>query len=1157
MRCSACGTELIAGKAFCHVCGTRAPQPCPQCGAQLAAGFHFCPDCGHPLDAEHAAPTAAAPAAADTLSSMPAGLAEKIRAVGASRAGERKQVTVVFCDLAGSTAVADGLDPEVYRELLDQYVALALHEVYRFEGIVTQLSGDGFMALFGAPIAHEDAPQRAVWAALAIRDALAHFNRQLEDERGISLPARIGIHTGPVVVGTVGNDLKMDYTAIGDTTNLASRLESLARPGTILISDATARLVRGFFRLREVPPLSVKGKAEPVTAFEVVTGRDLASPMAVAAERGLTPLVGRSEELAQLEACYRRLGGHFTQVVTVFGDAGSGKSRLIYEFKERLLVDPEQVRFFEARCAALSQNVPLYPFVTMLRQYFELEPGDTPEVVHGKVERRLGKGVAEVEEAFPLLCQVLAVPAELPAELPLDALKQETFEAIHKLVVAESKRAPVVMIVEDLHWIDEPSQQLLEMAVARLMRARVMVLVSHRSEYRPAWRTNAALTQIPLRPLLDDEVVQITRALAGGALPNELERRILSKAEGSPFFAEEITRSLGEEGYLTRDDGGTALTRPVDEILIPGSVREVIAARLDRLGAPAKRTAQFAAVLGRQFRHDDLSQLLAPEQIDVDRELAELTRRGVIHRKSLFSDDEYRFGESLTQEVAYDSLLLRQRRQLHERVAGLLERGAADPTLLVRPSVIAHHYALSDNRAKAVETLLRAAAEAERVPSFRTALDLCRQAWEIAEAALRDRDGADPNMRRWLMEATFGYARLTVLYGSSADPDAERAAVRGRQLAIELGDQGVASTLLSMQGMLLASDPERFEEGVRLAEEAVDAARQISPSPAADSALPLSPPTTELRVLSASRAVLWHYTLDGRFTEALAKVEWILAELERAGQRATPTDLYLSTRWMRDSVLAHLDEFAAAAREAAETYALAVQVPNRTVQSGSASVLAQVHFARADYEAALQWAERSLNTAEAIGSHAGIHRGAALALAARVALREPADVAREVQTIEQGVTQGGIALLSIHIVVETLLAVGDVGRAEKLARTAFDNAAGRLRRLFAALALGEAATRRGPSQWAEAERSFAQALTLADALGMRSARAMALIGRGRLALDRAQGDQARSDWRAARELSAAIGLTRYERIASELLAQTGSGALERPSVAAEVGVGAR
>src|SRR6185369_15083138 len=287
------------------------------------------------------------------------------------------------------------------------------------------------------------------------------------------------------------------------------------------------------------------------------------------------------------------------------------------------------------------------------------------------------------------------------------------------------------------------------------------------------------------------------------------EQRILAKADGSPFFAEEITRSLAEEGYLAREDGHTRVTRPIDEILIPGSVREVIAARLDRLGAAAKRVAQLAAVFGRQFRRTDLAQLLASDSVELDRELAELSRRGVIHRKSLFSDDEYRFGESLTQEVAYDSLLLKQRRQLHERVAALLEQGGGDPTL-ARPSLIAHHYALSENRAKAVETLLRAAADAERLPSFRTALELFRQAWEISEAALRERDGGDPRFPRWTMEATLGYARLTVLYGASADADAERAAVRGRELALQLGDVGAAATLRTMHGMLLGSVPERF-----------------------------------------------------------------------------------------------------------------------------------------------------------------------------------------------------------------------------------------------------------------------------------------------------------------------------------------------------------
>jgi len=1141
MRCRSCGAELLPGKAFCHVCGTHVPRACPRCGAEVGDGFRFCPDCGFHLEDEPAAaaPAPASPTAAP-LSTMPEGLAEKIRALGGTLAGERKQVTVVFCDLAGSTAVADGLDPEVYREVLDQYVALALHEVYRFEGIVNQLAGDGFMALFGAPIAHEDAPQRAVWAALAIRDALAHFNRQLMAERGISLPARIGINTGPVVVGTVGNDLKMDYTAIGDTTNLASRLESLAEPGTILISETTARMVRGFFQLREVGPLTVKGKSEPVTAFEVLDARDHASPMAVAAERGLTPLVGREEELAQLEACYQRLAGSFTQVVAVIGDAGSGKSRVIYEFQRRLQDEHEPVRFFEARCAALSQNVPLFPFVTMLRQYFEFEPGESEASACDKLERRLGKAAAEIEDAFPLLCRVLSMPAELPADLPLEALKQETFKAIHKLVAVESRRAPVVVIVEDLHWIDEPSQELLEMVVGRMMRSRVMILVSHRPEFRPAWRTSGALTQVSLRPLLDEEVVQITRSLAGGALPAELERRILAKAEGSPFFAEEITRSLSEEGYLARSDGATQLTRPVEEILIPGSVREVIAARLDRLSGAAKRTAQFAAILGRQFRRDDLVQLLKPEEIDVDRELSELTRRGVIHRKTLFSDDEFRFGESLTQDVAYESLLIKQRRQLHERVAVLLEQGGGDPAL-ARPSLIAHHYALSDNRAKAVETLLQAAADAERVPSFRTALDLHRQAWDLAEAALRERNGGDPRFRRWVVDATDGYTRLTVLYGASRDAEAERAAVRGRELAQELGDHGAAARLRAYRGMLLTSDPQRFDEGVAITEEAIAEAQQGGDA---------------LQAVSASRALVWDYMLDGRFADALDKVSWLLAELERRGQRAEPSDLYVATRWMQDGVRYSSDDFEGALRGATETYALAVRAPNRTVQSGASSLLAQVYFGRGNYAEAREWAKRSFNVAEAIGSLSGMHRGLALALAAKAALGEPIGFARHAEAIEEGVSQGGNALLTIHIVVEMLLSVGEVGWAEKLARLAVERAAGRLRVIFAALALGEVATRRGPSQWAEAERSFTRALTLADAIGSRSARALALIGRGRLAFARNQLDTAQTEWRAAKAICASLGLPRYERAAEQLLsvsAGTAASAAVETQATASVG----
>jgi tetratricopeptide (TPR) repeat protein len=786
--------------------------------------------------------------------------------------------------------------------------------------------------------------------------------------------------------------------------------------------------------------------------------------------------------------------------------------------------------FFDGRCAALSQAVPLYPFVGMLRHYFDLTPGESEDAACAKLEHRLHKNPDEVDAAFPLLCRVLSVPAELPADLPLEALKQETFAAITKLVHMESRRAPVVMVLEDLHWIDESSHELLEMAVARLMRARVMILLSHRPDYRQSWRTSAAVTALQLRPLLDDDVAHIARTLAGGELPAELAARILSKAEGSPFFAEELTRSLLEDGYITGDGNAVRTTRPLDEIFIPGSVREVIAARLDRLGSAAKRVAQLAAVLGRQFRRGDLAQLLAPEAVDVDHELGELSRRGVIHRKSLFSDDEYRFGESLTQEVAYESLLLKQRRQLHERVAALLEAGGGDPSL-AGPALIAHHYALSENRAKAVETLLRAAAEAERLPSFRTAIDLCRQAWELGEAGLRER-GADPRFKEWILAATLGYTRLTVLYASSSDPEAERAAVRGQELARELGNVEAGAILQTMHGMLLTADPARFADGMVLAEEAVEVARQSG---------------SELHVINASRAVAWHCLLDGRFAAAQEKSDWIVAELERRDMRGE--DIYLGARWMRDAVRFYSDDLEGARRGSEETYELTVQRVNHTVQSGAASVLSMVEFAQARYAEAKRWAERSLETSEAIGNLGGVHRGQALLLATRVALGEGGGLGTLADAIEQSIAKGGNALLYVHSVAEALLAVGEVKRAERMARTAVELAGGRYRVLLCGIALADVLSRLGPAYWAEADRAFERALALADSVASRSSRAHALLGRGRLATARGQNDAALRAWREARALFEAVGMTRYERLAATLLGDSGSVVSPTPSAA--------
>ena len=1150
MRCVNCDGELIPGKRFCPTCGAQVALKCPSCGAIVEEGYRFCPDCGVRLASEAldaagppatpaqgspasrapsapVAPRNAPPAALDErlarlARQMPEGLAEKIRASGTAPAEERKLVTVLFCDLVGSTAIAARLDPEEYRDLLEQYLAITFREIYKFEGIVNQLAGDGLMALFGAPVAHEDAPERAVRASLAIRVALDEFNRRPRTERGLALQVRIGIHTGPVVVGTVGNDLKMDYTAIGDTTNLASRLQSLARPGTILVSEATGRLVRGRFRMQAAGPFEVKGKAGPIVAHEVLGAIDAATPMAIAEARGLTPLVGRSAELAQLTTCYERLGENLAQVVAVIGDAGSGKSRLIYEFKQRLAGEPAAL--FEARCSALSQSVPYAPWIGMLRQYFDITPGEDVGCACDKVARRVRGLDPTLDTLYPFLCRLLSVPVEGQLSLPEDELKQQTFEAVATLVNGTSQQNPVVMIIEDLHWIDEASREMLELAVRHVHSTRIMLIVSHRPDYQPAWRAHAAFTQLSVRPLANDEATAVIRAAAGGRLPVALERRILAKAEGNPFFLEEITRALIEEGSLLRGDGRIRLTRAVAEIGIPDTVQEVIGARLDRLGPHAKRVAQVAAVLGRQFHHAHLVELLASEGIDVARELERLEERGVVHRKHALSKDEYRFGESLAQDVAYETLLLKERRQLHERI-GLLLESTRDESDAERDALLAHHFARSDNRERAIAALLRAAHRAEQLPSYITAAKLFRQAWELADAALDSAGaGAGEHLQRSAIEAAVGLARAVVLYGPLHLSDAERAARRGRELAEALGDvESLAGLCLFLGMIMMSSERDKFAEGLALAEEGLVIAQRAHLAPQA---------------VSISRGLAWGYLNDGQFALAQRTIAWVMAELEQHGHRERLSDIYFGARWIQDSVRFHSDDLEGALAGATETHALALGIGNRTSRSGAAANLARVHLERGNYPEALRWAEQSLEIAQAIGSVAAIQTASAIAMLARTALGESGFAARYVDLIDEVLASGGTLPLSGRIVVEAFLAIGDLKRARRIADLAYGRGGGRLREAIIAGTLGDVMLRLGAAHWSDAERWYAQALASAQTLGARSTEVAALLGTAELAVARGDREAAVRQLHPALAICRDLGFDRAQARGERLLAES-------------------
>jgi class 3 adenylate cyclase/tetratricopeptide (TPR) repeat protein len=1167
VRCGRCGTEILAGKRFCHACGEPVGEACPRCRAPIRAEFRFCPDCGLDLSArgDAAGPAAsadsagaAAVASPEAVSAdapgdargalgrgggtsaaaspdegfavgpgrlerltrqIPASLAEKIRVTAGASTGERKRATVMFCDLVGSTAIAAGLDPEEYRDLLDQYLEICFREIYRYEGIVNQLAGDGMMALFGAPIAHEDAPERAVRAALAIRDGLAQFSARELVGRGFELRPRLGINTGTVVVGAVGNDLKMDYTAIGDTTNLAARLEGLAAPEAILVSEATARLIRDRFELRPRPPIAVKGKDRPVVAFEVVGALELDGPMAGPRSRGLTRLVAREEELNQLLACFDRLAGHLPQTVAVVGEAGGGKSRLLFEFKERLA--GRAVSILEARGSSLSQMLPHAPWIAMVRQAFGVAAGDSTETAVAKMRHAL----ADVDDDPADLAEKLSIFFRTTggiAEDASDEIKQKTFHAMGRLMAGLCRRQPLLMVFEDLHWIDDLSREALEMAVAEQHAWPMMILVTYRPEYEPRWRSRAASTRLFLRPLESPAAVELVRAVAGGDLPTELEERIVGKADGNPLLLEEITRGLVEEGYLRKLDERIELTRPVADIRIPETVQELIGARLDRLGPQGKRVAQVAAVLGRQFRRDQLVALLAGEPIDVPVQLEELERRGLLHRKTALSEDEYRFGESVTQELAYASLLVRERRQLHQRIAGLIEAEPGEMTA-EKSALLAHHYSLSEDRHRAVAALLRAARDAEALPSYGSAQRLYRQAWEIGTLDLGEHASRDDQRRA--LAAAVGLCRIVMLYGADDDArDLLEVAHRGWELAEALDDAAARAMLSLYEGLFeMSGSGARFAHGLALVERGAEIARAAGLK------------RVELNIV---RGLAWSCMFDGRFEDAFVHVTDVVRELEAIDPPEQPSDLQFGAWYMRASMLLHPGRFDEALVGLVDINARARERGNRTLRSASAASLAQLHFQRGEYAEAARWAEEGLEIGGEIGNPGAVRPSAVVALGVRLELAQGVNPAHYLERIEQGLASAGLLPLYVRLAVEVLVAVGELKTAERCLEVSELHSGGRLRELLNLSARGEFLLHLGSRHWREAERALERAVALAREVEARPALAAALVTAGELAL--ATGDRARGEacLHEAVEIGAALRLGRYLDRAERLLAES-------------------
>lgn len=732
VECASCGHEVSPEARFCGACGAslRAPVACSGCGAENAAGQKFCSACGLALTdarsplargaggaqkapagtvasssgagadttAQPMAGTAHRPAAPDGAgvrdprAYTPEHLAEKILGARADIDGERKQVTVLFADVMGSMGLAEQIDPEVWRQIMERFFAILCDGVHRFEGTVDKFTGDGIMALFGAPVAHEDHAQRACWAALALQRELSCYAAEVRRNRGLSFSVRMGINSGEVVVGAIGEDLSVEYTAIGHTVGLAQRMESLAEPGRAYVTENTAKLVAGYLELDDLGEFEVKGVSGPIRVHVLTGAGGARTRLDISRARGFTRFVGREDELAVLEAALEQARSGNGVVVGVVGEAGVGKSRLCNEFAERCR--RRSIPVYEAQGQAHGRAIPFLPVLQMMRSYFAIAEQDSDQQAREKIAGRLLLLDEAFAEDLPLLFDFLAVPdLQRPApHMDPDARQRALLATVKRLVHANSQREPAVNLMEDVHWVDPGSELFLTQLVEVIPGTSNLAIVNFRPEYSAAWMRKSYYRQISLLPLGEEAIQALLDDLLGrDPSLNGLPALIRERSAGNPFFIEELVRTLAESGNLEGRRGAYRLVRPVDDAAVPPTVGAVLSARIDRLSERDKGLLQSAAVIGTELARPVLARAAALANDGLEPALRALIAAEFLYELELYPEAVYSFKHPLTQEVAYRSQLGERRAAVHRRVAEAIEELYPD-RLDERAALVAQHW---------------------------------------------------------------------------------------------------------------------------------------------------------------------------------------------------------------------------------------------------------------------------------------------------------------------------------------------------------------------------------------------------------------------------------------------------------------------------------
>jgi class 3 adenylate cyclase/tetratricopeptide (TPR) repeat protein len=1072
-------------------------------------------------ETETAAPPA--PPVRAPLAYTPPYLAEKILTSRSALEGERKQVTVLFADLKGSTELIRDLDPEQAQAILDPALQAMMEAVHRYEGTVNQVLGDGIMALFGAPLAHEDHAVRACYATLAMQDALRRYADEVRRAHGLPVQMRVGLNSGEVVVRAIGNDLHMDYSAVGLTTVLAARMEQLATPGSILLTAATLRLVEGMVQVTSLGPVPVKGVDEPVAVFELVGASTIRRRLQAAVARGLTRFVGRQTELAALHQALERAGTGHGQVVALLGEAGVGKSRLVYEVIHSHRTQGWLV--LESASVSYGQATPYFPMLDLLKRYAHVEDRDDTRTIRAKVTGQVLTLDAALQETVPALLALLdALPEDSPfLQLDPPQRRRRTLDGLKRVLLRESQVQPLLLVFEDLHWIDTETQALLDGLVESVPTAQLVLLVNYRPEYQHGWGSKTYYTQLRLDPLPPVSAHAFLHALLGddpSLVP--LTPLLIARTEGNPFFLEESVRTLVETGVLVGTPGAYHLAQAVPSIQVPATVQAVLAARIDRLPPEEKRLLQTAAVLGMEVPLALLQAIAELSEEALHRGLAHLQAAEFLYETRLFPEREYTFKHALTHEVAYRSLLQERRRTLHTQIVEALETLTGD---------------------RLAEQVERLADHAVRGEVWDKALKYCRQAGTKAleRSAAREAVGC-------YEQALAALAHL---------PEQREL----REQAIDLRcDLRHARRVLGQYARVL--------EDLRTAEmlaEALDDPRRLGRVSAymADGLIALG--QYDRAIVSAQRALALAaasgdhslpsevnnslglvYFIQGDYRQAMEANRRGMALLEgeqraeRVGQNVPPT---LRSRTALCLCLGEVGAFAEGRAVGEEGLRMAEAIQHPASLATAYRSVGRLYLCQGNLPQALPLLERAAGLCEEAEllfqfSLLAPDLGAAYVLCGRV---EEAVRLLE-RAFEQATASSAMAIRMRQLAVLGVahLHAGHLEEARTLAARVLEHACTYQERgneAYALHLLGDVATHRDPPEVAEAEASYRQALALAEELGMRPLVAHCHLGLGTLYTKAGQREQARAELSAAIELYRAMDMTFWLPQAEAALAQ--------------------